>query len=191
MTTATVPLSPRRTRMLGHLAEHPRTTAYELGKALGLPGRLGKELEDMQSRGLVVSDTEWRSSMGRNVRVWSEAPAGTPVPSRPRLSQAELRRRRERDTRTNRARRARMRAEAAGPRPTVPPLPPAIPPCTGNPALFFPDTEAEEAQAIAICRGCPLRQRCLARALANGEVWGIWGGHNFEHLNRNERNRVS
>ena len=129
MTTATVPLSPRRTRMLGHLAEHPRTTAYELGKALGLPGRLGKELEDMQSRGLVVSDTEWRSSMGRNVRVWSEAPAGTPVPSRPRLSQAELRRRRERDTRTNRARRARMRAEAAGPADC-----PATAP--GHPALY-------------------------------------------------------
>lgn len=38
------------------------------------------------------------------------------------------------------------------------------------------------AEAMAICNGehgnpvCPMRQRCLKRAMVNNERWGIWGG---------------
>lgn len=37
-------------------------------------------------------------------------------------------------------------------------------------------------EAMAICNGdsggpvCPMRQRCLKRAMLNNERWGIWGG---------------
>jgi len=50
-----------------------------------------------------------------------------------------------------------------------------------DPEIFFPvsttgigriDTE----QAVAICRGCPVRQECLQWALRAGEAHGIWGG---------------
>jgi Transcription factor WhiB len=59
--------------------------------------------------------------------------------------------------------------------------------CLGaDPALFFPepgDTETE-AQAVAICVSCPARAACLARALANGECYGIFGGVNLETARR-------
>ena len=51
-----------------------------------------------------------------------------------------------------------------------------------DPALWYPrrgDTEAQDA-AKAICRRCPLFFQCYAGAVARGEMWGIWGGVNFE-----------
>lgn len=59
--------------------------------------------------------------------------------------------------------------------------------CRGHDAtLFFPPAVAEskeekdvrEAQAKAICRGCPVRAECLDFAVANREPYGIWGGTN-------------
>jgi WhiB family transcriptional regulator, redox-sensing transcriptional regulator len=29
--------------------------------------------------------------------------------------------------------------------------------------------------AKAICKGCPIRERCLREAMA-GDYWGVWGG---------------
>ena len=59
--------------------------------------------------------------------------------------------------------------------------------CTAaDPLLFFaPDAEtladrkAREAEARAICAGCPVRLPCLAWAMANGVDDGIWGGVDF------------
>ena len=51
-----------------------------------------------------------------------------------------------------------------------------------DPAAWYPakgDTGAEEA-AKAICRRCPLFFQCYPGAVARGEIWGIWGGANFE-----------
>ena len=49
--------------------------------------------------------------------------------------------------------------------------------------LFFgPDAEfvtarkQREAEAKAICAGCPVRDACLAYALDTGEAYGVWGG---------------
>ncbi|WP_327259826.1 MULTISPECIES: WhiB family transcriptional regulator [unclassified Streptomyces] len=50
-----------------------------------------------------------------------------------------------------------------------------------DPELFFPigDTgpallQVEEAKAV--CRRCPLMERCLQGALERGETAGVWGG---------------
>lgn len=55
----------------------------------------------------------------------------------------------------------------------------------GDTAVFFPpaqfehkpEREAREAQAKAICTGCPVRVECLDWALATREPHGVWGGH--------------
>ncbi|WP_326696148.1 WhiB family transcriptional regulator [Streptomyces sp. NBC_01754] len=50
-----------------------------------------------------------------------------------------------------------------------------------DPDLFFPIgttgpalVQAEEAKAV--CRACPVRERCLEWALENGQESGVWGG---------------
>ncbi|MGI5350178.1 WhiB family transcriptional regulator [Streptomyces sp. CA-250714] len=42
--------------------------------------------------------------------------------------------------------------------------------------LFFSEGNEEIRAAKEICRFCPVRARCLERALANGERFGIFGG---------------
>ena len=49
-------------------------------------------------------------------------------------------------------------------------------PCRAEPDLFFAEHPAEIERARALCGGCPVRVACLARALANREPWGVWGG---------------
>ena len=54
--------------------------------------------------------------------------------------------------------------------------------CLGvDPDLFFPIGTAGPAldqigEAKRICRACPVREPCLAWALAAGAATGIWGG---------------
>lgn len=49
--------------------------------------------------------------------------------------------------------------------------------CRGmDPAIFFPLTDEEAEQALAVCRGCSVRQECLEYALAAKERYGVWGG---------------
>ena len=50
-----------------------------------------------------------------------------------------------------------------------------------DPELFFPLSStgrgaADAQRAKAICARCPVRERCLAFALATGQEFGIWGG---------------
>jgi hypothetical protein len=66
------------------------------------------------------------------------------------------------------------------------PLPPGAA-CAGmDPAVFFPE-DGDDSQAKAICSRCPIRQPCLARAIARGEKFGVWGGENLEALHRPTR----
>lgn len=57
--------------------------------------------------------------------------------------------------------------------------------------FYHPDGERgrarwrREAQAKAICRGCPVLSQCREHALAVAEPYGIWGG-----LNEGERNDI-
>ena len=52
----------------------------------------------------------------------------------------------------------------------------------GRELFFGPDAEfvtarkKREAEAKAICAGCPARDACLAYALDAGEAYGVWGG---------------
>jgi WhiB family redox-sensing transcriptional regulator len=49
--------------------------------------------------------------------------------------------------------------------------------CRGeDPALFFPSLGSNTAKARAICAICPVREQCLAYALADPESAGVWGG---------------
>ena len=55
--------------------------------------------------------------------------------------------------------------------------------CIGRTPLFYgPPGEQphakihREAQAVQVCKGCPVRAACLAEALARDERHGVWGG---------------
>jgi len=50
---------------------------------------------------------------------------------------------------------------------------------TVDPGLFFPEHGGPSVKAKRICRGCPVREPCLAFALRRGEEWGIWGGLSY------------
>ncbi len=47
--------------------------------------------------------------------------------------------------------------------------------CRGmNPEVFFPATDQRVRAAVAVCRLCPVQAPCLAYALADPELVGIW-----------------
>lgn len=49
--------------------------------------------------------------------------------------------------------------------------------CDGiGPSIFYSFVEEEQAEAIAICDVCGVREKCLKNALDNREEYGIWGG---------------
>ncbi len=77
-------------------------------------------------------------------------------------------------TRPSRARAGAMRARLAGL--TVPPLVlDGEPACAGHdPEAWF--TEGREVEAIAVCRSCPVIDRCREYALAHDIEHGVWGG---------------
>ncbi len=60
---------------------------------------------------------------------------------------------------------------------------------TVDPDLFFPEnggsSPGQVRAAKAVCRRCPVTAECLAYALANDEVFGIFGG-----LSVRERQRL-
>jgi len=41
---------------------------------------------------------------------------------------------------------------------------------------FFGDAAELQAEAIAICEACPVRDACLTFAVRTGQQYGIWGG---------------
>jgi WhiB family redox-sensing transcriptional regulator len=41
---------------------------------------------------------------------------------------------------------------------------------------FFADSAELQAEAIAICETCPVRDACLTFAVRTGQQYGIWGG---------------
>jgi WhiB family redox-sensing transcriptional regulator len=46
--------------------------------------------------------------------------------------------------------------------------------CRGHTALMFSTDPVDVAIAVALCRGCPVREPCLDEALATGAE-GVWG----------------
>ncbi|MFD9002495.1 WhiB family transcriptional regulator [Streptomyces sp. NPDC059582] len=52
---------------------------------------------------------------------------------------------------------------------------------TEDPDLFFPigtsgPSLLQTEQAKAVCRRCPVEERCLRFALDTGQALGVWGG---------------
>jgi WhiB family transcriptional regulator, redox-sensing transcriptional regulator len=45
-----------------------------------------------------------------------------------------------------------------------------------DPALFFPERNQSAKPAKRICAECPVREQCLAFAVASGERFGVFGG---------------
>jgi WhiB family transcriptional regulator, redox-sensing transcriptional regulator len=51
--------------------------------------------------------------------------------------------------------------------------------CTGHPERdwWFPeDPNDDAAQAVAVCRACPVHAECLNFAITTGQSEGVWGG---------------
>lgn len=49
--------------------------------------------------------------------------------------------------------------------------------CSGaDVELFFSVEEEHQQRALAYCSRCEVRQQCLETAIANREIYGIWGG---------------
>jgi WhiB family redox-sensing transcriptional regulator len=62
--------------------------------------------------------------------------------------------------------------------------------CTDlDPDWFFPERGESTAVAKEVCMGCPVREECLAYALANGITSGIWGGTTERQRRRLRRER--
>jgi len=53
--------------------------------------------------------------------------------------------------------------------------------CRGmDPAIFLPDDRRPLDAARAVCAGCPVREPCLAEAVADPSIRGVWAGTTFE-----------
>ena len=65
--------------------------------------------------------------------------------------------------------------------------------CRGvDTGLFFPhdhESRLVVADAKAVCRACEVRSECLDYALANGEIYGVWGGYAPKERRRLRRER--
>ena len=60
--------------------------------------------------------------------------------------------------------------------------------CRGaDPNLFFPETKAHPATAVALCRVCPVIAECAAHADAVPERYGIWAGKGSRARERGRR----
>jgi WhiB family redox-sensing transcriptional regulator len=46
--------------------------------------------------------------------------------------------------------------------------------------VMFPEDIAAISVAKAVCADCPVREECLAGAVARREAAGVWGGELFE-----------
>jgi WhiB family transcriptional regulator, redox-sensing transcriptional regulator len=65
---------------------------------------------------------------------------------------------------------------------------------SADPDLFFPISsrglgEKQVVRAKMICGGCRVRQECLEFALAQDQLYGIWGGTTPEDRQRDRRRK--
>ena len=119
---------------------------------------------------------------------------------RPPLASAQRERKRETDRKVARRKAAIARGQnprnvTGNPAPAVrititrarvPSLPLAL--CVGaDPDLFFSDAPGDIAQAVAICCSCPVRTECLRGATERRELYGVWGGLDFNRGHAAER----
>lgn len=63
--------------------------------------------------------------------------------------------------------------------------------CKGETESFFSYEDEIVAQARAICENCPVREECLQMALAEPNLYGVWGGTTQAERRRLRRRRVA
>ena len=65
--------------------------------------------------------------------------------------------------------------------------------CIGQTELMFSEGAADVAAAVGICATCTARAACLERAVANGEIYGVWSGVLFKRgtASRVKRERLA
>ena len=56
---------------------------------------------------------------------------------------------------------------------------------TADPDVFFPSPENDPAEAVRICKGCPVMLECRDWAFDTRVYYGVWGG-----LTERERRRA-
>lgn len=61
--------------------------------------------------------------------------------------------------------------------------------CKGETDAFFSYDEEMQEQARAICEGCQVREECLQAALADPNLYGVWGGTTKSERRRMHRDR--
>jgi WhiB family transcriptional regulator, redox-sensing transcriptional regulator len=171
------PVSAIRPAILAEVAVRPGQTAYEVAAALGYRKqdrvRVASIIGGMWRSGMLATGTTFRPRQGRPVRTFYPAAASPPQLVRRRPAPA-LRRS------------ALARLRPAGPVMSV--AESALAACRhADPVLFFGrDSEPEDdrsrrvAEAKEVCFACPVRVACLNSATARRELWGIWGGADFE-----------
>ncbi len=49
---------------------------------------------------------------------------------------------------------------------------------------FFANKPSQQYQAKKLCDVCPVRKECLQWALETKQVWGIWGGLDYQQIRR-------
>lgn len=49
--------------------------------------------------------------------------------------------------------------------------------CAGSDVeLFYSERPTDVTAALQVCQDCPVRQACLDTAMAERELFGVWGG---------------
>jgi WhiB family redox-sensing transcriptional regulator len=60
-----------------------------------------------------------------------------------------------------------------------------------SPDLFFPPRGVSTAEAMAVCRGCEVREECGEYAFVHRMKFGIWGGMSDRVRRRRIRNETA
>jgi WhiB family transcriptional regulator, redox-sensing transcriptional regulator len=53
-----------------------------------------------------------------------------------------------------------------------------------DPKVFFPQSDLFSNRAKLICSTCPVREQCLAWAMATDQLHGVWGGKTAKERRR-------
>ena len=171
------PRSAIRPAILAEVTVRPGQTSYAIAGGLGYQGqdriRVAGIITRMWRGGALTTGTTFAPRQGRPVRTFYPAPASPPElvrrkpaapPRRPVL--------------------ARLRPSG----PVMSMAESASAACRrADPALFFGrdgepagDRALRVAEAREVCFACPVRVACLNAATARRELWGVWGGTDFE-----------